>query len=79
MPNTNTVEKTPGKTIPLLKQAAPEIKTAAAVLAGGWALKNFPKITIIGLVGVGILIGMTMKEVARSVDKFPRRSPQDLH
>lgn len=55
-----------------------EIKTAVGVLAGAWALKNYPKATVIGLIGVGILIGMTIKEVARSVDAFPRRR-EHLH
>ncbi len=55
-----------------------EIKTAVGVLAGAWALKNFPKVAIFGLVGVGVIIGMTLKEVAKSVDAFPR-SREDLH
>lgn len=57
---------------------AKEIKTAVGVLAGAWALKNYPKVTIIGLIGVGVILGMTLKEVARSVEAFPRRR-EDLH
>ena len=83
MPKENSVEQKSPKRAPLLNikkdSVATELTTAAGVVAGAWALKKFPKVAIFGLIGVGIIIGMTMKEVARSVDRFPRRRPEELH
>jgi hypothetical protein len=83
MPKVNNVEYKSPKSTAFFGQkketVATELKTAAGVMAGAWALKKFPKIAVFGLIGVGIIIGMTVKEVARSVDRFPRRRPEDLH
>lgn len=84
MANTNRVETGSRKSAPILPprnddKISAKVTTAAGILAGTWALQKFPKITIIGLIGVGVLIGMTMKEVARSVERFPRRKPEELH
>lgn len=83
MPKVNNVENKSSKFAPFMSpkkdSLGTELKTAAGVMAGAWALKKFPKVAIFGLIGVGIIIGMTVKEVARSVDRFPRRRPEDLH
>ena len=37
------------------------LQTSAALAAGSWILKRFPKVALIGLVGAGAYIFFTMK------------------
>lgn len=52
-------------TKPFFSGPANDLKSAAGVLLGAWAMRRFPKMAVVGLVGVGIFLGMTMKDAAQ--------------
>lgn len=54
--NSESVQK---KDSTLLK----EVGSAAGILMSAWAFNRFPKVAVVTLLGVGVLIGLTAKDL----------------
>lgn len=56
-----------------------EVKKAAGLMLGAWALKRYPKTAIFGLIGIGVILGLTIKDVVQRREFAPLVNKDHLH